>query len=277
MNWIARRRYPRGLRSEIPIAVTFEVPFLEDGGHRVGPANLEWSHRVIGARRAAMEEFSQWAAGPGRVAFTIFPADFDTNGPHRLVLQTRIRTVGLTDLWELEPPHEPFNFEFDPMLRLDAIMTLPDGTRDALVTQSISLESGVVGNAVTTTYLSLGDEWTMRNPPRLTVRLPLPCDLAHAVSLEIDGITERFNGGCLLVSGQGLPRDASAAEPGAVRVQTIGPVVAPPAGAIERPGVRRVRVWLEPALDRGWADPAIRSIWPGQTTTNWVEIDVVRR
>ena len=109
------------LRGEIPITVTYEVPFLEDGGRRVGPSNLEWSHRVLGARRVALEEFSPWVAGPGRVAFTIFPGDFETNGPHRLVLQTRIRTTGLTDSWELEPPHEPFNFEFDPILRLDAI------------------------------------------------------------------------------------------------------------------------------------------------------------
>ena len=95
---------------------------------------------MLGARRAAMEEFSPWAPGPGRLAFTIFAGDFDTNGPHRLVLQTRIRTTGLTDSWELEPPHEPFNFEFDPILRLDAILTLPDATRDESVMQAIRLE-----------------------------------------------------------------------------------------------------------------------------------------
>ena len=140
VTWSARRRYPRALRGEIPITVTYDVPFLEEGGRRVGPANLEWSHRVLGARRAAIEEFSPWAPGPGRVAFTIFPGDFETNGPHRLVLQTRIRTAGLTDSWELEPPHEPFNFEFDPILRLDAILTLPDATRDESVARAIRLE-----------------------------------------------------------------------------------------------------------------------------------------
>ena len=47
---------------------------------------------------------------------------------------------GLTDSWQLEPPHVPFNFEFDPVLRLDAILTLPDATRDLSVTRAIQLE-----------------------------------------------------------------------------------------------------------------------------------------
>jgi hypothetical protein len=278
VTWSARRRYPRSLRGEIPITVTYDVPFLEDGGRRVGPANLEWSHRVLGARRAAIEEFSPWAPGPGRVAFTIFPGDFETNGPHRLVLQTRIRTAGLTDSWELEPPHEPFNFEFDPILRLDAILTLPDATRDESVVRAVRLEpGGGGGGGQTVTYLSLGDEWTLRNPPLLAVALPLPCDLAHAISIELEGIAERFKAGILLVSGQGLPRQISAQETAVIRRIELGPVVPLPRGLIERPGPRRMRILLEAALESGWADPDIRSIWPGQTQTDWVEVEVVRR
>jgi hypothetical protein len=276
VTWSARRRYPRALRGEIPITVTYDVPFLEDGGHRVGPANLEWSHRVLGARRAAIEEFSPWIPGPGRVAFTIFPGDFETNGPHRLVLQTRIRTAGLTDSWELEPPHEPFNFEFDPILRLDAIVTLHDATRDESVARAIQLEPRAAdGEQVT--YLSLGDEWTLRNPPRIAVTLPLPCDLAHAIAIELDGIAERFNSGFLLVSGQGLPRQYSTQGEAVIRRLELGPVVPLAQGLIERPGPRRMRIWLEAALDSGWADPDIRSIWPGGTQTDWVEVEVVRR
>ena len=56
-------------------------PFSKMAGRRVGPANLEWSHRVLGARRAAIEEFSPWAAGPGRVAFTHFPRRFRDQWP----------------------------------------------------------------------------------------------------------------------------------------------------------------------------------------------------
>jgi hypothetical protein len=276
VTWNARRRYPRALRGEIPITVTYDVPFLEDGGRRVGPANLEWSHRVLGARRAAIEEFSPWAPGPGRAAFTIFPGDFETNGPHRLVLQTRIRTVGLTDSWELEPPHEPFNFEFDPILRLDAIFTLPDATRDESVARAIRLEPAARGDGENVTYLSLGDEWTLRNPPRLTVTLPLSCDLAHTISIELEGIAERFNGGFLLVSGQGLPRQTSDQANAVIRRFELGPIVPLPRGLIERPGPRRMRIWLEPDLDSGWADPNIRSIWPGRTQTDWVEVEVVR-
>ena len=277
VTWSARRRYPRALRGEIPITVAYDVPFLEKGGRRVGPSNLEWSHRVLGARRAAIEEFSPWATGPGRVAFTIFPGDFETNGPHRLVLQVRIRTAGLTDSWELEPPHEPFSFEFDPILRLDAILTLADAMRDEAVARAIRLEPDAgAGGGETVTYLSLGDEWTLRNPPRLAVALPLPCDLAHAISIELEGIAERFNAGNLLISGQGLPRQQSSPGEALIRHFPLGPVVPLPRGLIERPGPRRMRIWLEAALDSGWADPGIRSIWPGQMQTDWVEVEVVR-
>src|SRR5262249_40859337 len=79
--WRARRRYPRALQSEIPIAVAFGVPFLSDDGPGVGPSQLEWSYRIVGARRASLELSSPWAAGPGRAEFSLVPSDFDTDGP----------------------------------------------------------------------------------------------------------------------------------------------------------------------------------------------------
>ena len=277
VTWHARRRYPRALRTEIPIAATYEVPFLEDGNQRVGPANLEWSHRVLGARRAATEEFSPWTPGRGRVELTIFPGDFETNGPHRLVLQTRIRTAGLTDSWQIEPPQVPFNFEFDPVLRLDAIMTLPDVARDQSVTQAIKLESDGAGRGEVASYLSLGEEWTIRNPPRLVVATPLFCDLAHTIWVEFEGVAGRFAGGRLVVSGQGQAHPAGTSSEMQLRRFDLGPVTLLPPGAIERPGPRRMRTWLEVDPGSGWADPDIRSIWPGQTQTDWVEVEIMRR
>ncbi len=89
VTWTARRRYPRSLHAAIPIVAAYDVPFLPDEPSHVRGEDLEWSHRVLGARRAALEEFSGWKAGRGDVAFSIVPDDFATNGPHRLVLQTR--------------------------------------------------------------------------------------------------------------------------------------------------------------------------------------------
>jgi hypothetical protein len=123
----------------------------------------------------------------------------------------------------------------------------------------------------------LGDEWTLRNPPRLAVTLPLPCDLAHAITIEVEGISERLGGGCLLISGQGLPRTQASNGGTVVQRHTLGPVAAVPPGVIERPGPRRIRVCLDAALDRGWADPEIRSIWPGRLETGWIEVDILRR
>jgi len=274
--WSARRRYPRALRAEIPISVTYAVPLLHDDGRHVGPANLEWSHRVLGARRAALEEFSPWSAGPGRVSFTIVPGDFETNGPHRLVLETRVRTAGLTDSWEVEPAHIPFTFEFDPILRLDAILTLPDATRDESIVRAIRLEPAVIDDGKPATYRSLGGEWTLRNPPRLAVTVPLPCDLAHAISIEFEGVDGRFPGGRLTLSGQGIQR-LSPGEETAIRRFDLGPIPPLPPDVIDRPGVRRMRVWLEADPDGGWADPDIRSIWPGRTHVDWVDVEIVRR
>ena len=51
-----------------------------------------------------------------------------------------MRTAGLTDSWEFELPHVPFNLEFDPFLELGAITTLPDSNRDEQIQQAIRLE-----------------------------------------------------------------------------------------------------------------------------------------
>jgi hypothetical protein len=273
VTWNARRRYPRAIKAEIPIVVMYEVPFLDGEGGRVSPANLEWSHRILGARRAALEEFSPWISGRGHVAFTIVPGDFPTIGPHRLVLQTRVRTTGLTESWEVEPPHIPFHFEFDPNLDLEAILTLPDAIRDEGIARSIQLEPAAAA-AEASTYLALGDEWALRNQPRIAVAVPLPCDLAHAISIEIEGIEGRFPGGHLIVSGQGLARHESAPGVRHFELSLKRPI---PSGSIAGPGQRRLRIWLEADPESGWADPRVRSIWPGGSRTNWVEVEIMRR
>jgi hypothetical protein len=276
VTWNARRRYPRALRGEIPIAVNFEVPFLDDDGRRVGPSNLEWSHRVLGAGRASLEEYSPWIAGPGRAAFTIVPGDFTTNGPHRLVLQSRARTIGLTDSWELELPHVPFNLEFDPFLKLDAILTLPDSTRDDTVRRAIRLETNPPREGEPATLLSMNTQWALRNPPRLVVATPLPCDLAHAISIEFEGLAGQFAAGSLILTAQGAyPGRASENDVGIHKI-ALGPISQIPPHVIERPELRRLRVSLEARAESGWADPDVRSIWPGRMDTNWVEVDIVR-
>src|SRR5579864_5339890 len=145
VTWRARKRFPRGLRGPIPIAVSYGVPFLREEGLGVHPANLEWSQRVTGAERAGLETFSPWIAGAGRVSIALEPGDFPSNGPHRLVLQTRVRTRGLTSPWEIELPHMQFQFEFDPSLAVDALLTLADETRGQSITRSITLDQPAPG------------------------------------------------------------------------------------------------------------------------------------
>ncbi len=272
VEWRARRRYPRGLAAPIPIRVDYGVPFLVDGGPGVGPTHLEWSHRILGAERAGLEAFSPWRAGPGSSEFAIDPADFPTNGPHRLALHARARTVGLTESWEIDLPHLPFSFEFDPILAVDALLTLADDSRGQAIARAIRLEPAE-SPADGPNFLPLTPDLVLRDPPALAVVLPLPCDLAHTLAIEFEGMTGRFPAGVVVVAGQGADPTAV---PSTLRFP-LGAISGLPADAIDRPGARRARAVLTADPDLGWADPDVRSLWPGTLTTEWTEVRVNRR
>lgn len=265
----ARKRYPRGLKAEVPVTLEYGLPFLDSDGSGIRPACLEWSHRVLGARRAGLEQDSPWTPGPVRATFTIVPDDFDDDGPHALVAQVRVRTAGLTDSWELALPHARFGFEFDPVLRVEALLALPDERRAAEFSGRVRLAAAQSG--AVPSFLPLSDTLALRGPPMLEVDLPLPADLAHEVALEFEGFPGRYSAGVLIVSGQGGRR----AGPGPTFRQGLD---APPlAVPFERPGRQRMRAVLSADPHRAWADPDVRSLWPGPIETGWVEVEVVRR
>lgn len=272
VSWKARRRYPRGLKVPIPIEASYGVPFLVEGGPGVGPMNLVWSHRILGAERAGLEEDSAWIKGPGLARFEVIPSDFPTLGPHRLALAAKVRVVGLTDSWEIELPHLPFSFEFDPILSVDALLTSLDDARAAAFAKSVRLEPPE-GPASGSHYLDLSPSLVLRDPPDLVVSTPLPCDLAHDLLVEIEGVPGRFRAGSVVISGQG--------EGGLTRVEPrrfpLGPIFGVPPDAIDKPGEVRMRAILTADSDLGWADPDVRSLWPGTITSEWTGVRVVRR
>jgi hypothetical protein len=267
VKWQARRRYPRAIGTEIPITVGYGVPFLSAAGRGIDPARLEWSHRITGARRASLETFSDWTPGHGRAEFSLVPGDFETRGPHKLVLETRVRTAGLTESWQLDLPHIPFSFEFDPLLSVDSLLALPDSSRAEAFAAAVQLARGE------SAFLNLNESLAIRQPPGLSVRTPLPCDLAHSVEVEFEGLAGRFPAGDVLLSGQGIGEPTVAAS----RHFPLASIAPVPADALERPGHRRFRAILTADPDRGWADPDVRSIWPGTIETDWIEVEVVRR
>jgi hypothetical protein len=272
-SWRARRRYPRGLRSAIPILISYGVPFLRDRDGEVGPASLEWSHRIVGARRAALEDFTPWRAGPGSAEFAVVPGDFADDGPHRIVLHARARTAGLTDSWQIDLPQIPFQFEFDPNLSVDALFALADDARGEAIARAVRLERSAPDEGRGPEYLAVGAEMALRDPPALVVEAPLPCDLAHTMEVEFEGIPGRIAAGAVILSGQGLSRG----EAGQPRAFPLDPLSTAPSSAPDRPGPSRLRAILTPDPDRGWADPDVRSIWPGVIETGWVDVQVVRR
>ncbi len=268
VDWKARRRYPRDLTAPIRVVVEYGVPFLRDAEGEVGPAKLAWSHRILGTERASLEEFSPWTQGRGRAAFAVDPADFATNGPHRLVLHAKVRTVGLTESWELDLPHVPFNFELDPALRVDSLLTLPDDARGEAIGRSVALDPAVGDADSASRFVPLTDALVLRDPPSLVVRMPLPCDLAHRAEVEFEGVPGRFPAGEVILSGQ-VPGGA-----GPARSYPIAAEIPPGSCPIERPGEVRLRVVLTADPHRGWADPDVRSVWPGTITTGWASARV---
>ena len=78
------------------------------------------------------------------------------------------------------------------------------------------------------------------------------------------------------MSGQGLPHRDPAVVETIVRRFALGPLPPLPSGVIERPAVLRMRLRLVADPQIGWADPDVRSVWPGEMETNWVEVEVVR-
>lgn len=268
VSWRARRRYPRAMTAPIPIEVTYGLPFLEPDGPGIGPDDLEWSHRIAGAERAALELPSDWKAGHGRASFSVDPGDFPTNGPHRLVLKAKARTSDrLTSNWEAEPPHVPFPIEFDPRLSLDALFTLPDVAKEAEIASAVRLMSpGSSGDDPR--FLDLPGAFVVRDPPVLRVDLPLPSDLAHRVSIEFAGKPGLIPAGSLVVSAQGGKGSID---------RPLGPIEGELAEPFEGPGEHRIRVVLRPDPGLGWADPDIRSLWPGEITTGWAPVRIIRR
>ncbi|WZO96459.1 hypothetical protein EP7_003452 [Isosphaeraceae bacterium EP7] len=273
VDWSLRRRYPRGLEVAFPVSVSFGVPFLAEGGDGLKPSNLEWSYRVMGTERAALESYSEWAPGPISARFELNPGDFQGEGTHRLVLHARARTKDLTEQWQLDLPQVNTSFEFDRNLAVDALLTMPDDTRGEAMQKALTL---VPSKGETTepdgssAFLTLNREFVLRDPPLLRLTTPLPSELAHRAYLEFEGIDETYEAGQVVFAG-------TPDEPKGEILRPIGPIAGTGVTGIDAPGLRRLRVVLRPDPQLGWSDPTLRSIWPGTIVTDWVEVRVIRR
>jgi hypothetical protein len=181
--------------------------------------------------------------------------------------------VELTDSWEIELPHVPFSFEFDPRLTTEALYAQTDDDRTRSINSAVRLEPVTAADSGAPCFLHLNEEMALRDPPAIVVTTPIPCDLAHAATLEIEGVPGRFRSTDVVVSGQGEARPAEASRSS----YPLGPIPPIPANSIERPGPRRIRAILSPDPDLGWADPDVRAIWPAEITTGWLDVEIVRK
>ncbi|MFO0956365.1 MAG: hypothetical protein U0800_02730 [Isosphaeraceae bacterium] len=292
VHWTARRRYPRAMGRSIPITVRYGLLFLTPSGDGLGPDDLEWSARITETQRASLEAFTPWAKGEGRLDFAIEPDDFDGTGPHRLVLQARVRPRheageavppgGLAKLtkpspaklenqpaWEQDLPHIPFTFELDPLLQPSALLASADSVREEAIRRAVRLEDAPEGTDPPA-WLPINEDLVIRNPPALTIHAPIPCDLAHSARAEVEGVAGSIPLRAIVVDGQ--PGEARAwrfpLEP------SHQPADRP---TLDRPGNYRFRVVLTPDAELGWASPEVRSVWPQPIVTDWIDVRVIRR
>jgi hypothetical protein len=264
VDWHARRRYPRRMTAPISISLDFRVPFLGKSSEGVAERDLEWSYRLKGTQRLSLETFSPWIAGPGHVSFTVAPEDFAGNGPHRLIFHARVRPKGLTSSWELDLPQSSMSFDFDPSLQVESIQTLHDSERDAAIGRAVTIETSDDEGSVP---YPLNREFALRSTPRIQLSGPLPSDLAHRIELEFDETPGRFPRGSIVAVAEGEFTGRS------FTIASDPPILE---GAIGRTGAYRMRAILTADPSLGWADPDVRSLWPGTIVTAWTDVTIVR-
>ncbi len=276
-RWTARRRYPRAMRGMVPIRVLFGVPSLHGVEGGIEAHGLEWSYRVIGSRRARLETPSEWVGGGRDIEFEIDPADFGGREPHRLVLATQVRSVTpLSSRWEAILPQTVFTFEFDPNLARESLLAGEDEAEAVAMGAGIRLR--VAEPTDPPRFLALSESWSVRDGIELVIDSGHPRDWVHEIWLELEGISGRMGAGAMvaLSRGPGVGAGREVAEGGVMR-RVIGEVVGLASDAISGGGMVRARVVLEPDLDRAWAEPGARSVWPGLWVSEWVLVELIRR
>ena len=255
----------------IPIEASYGVPFLVEGGPGVSAVEPGMVAPGPGGRagRPGGALPLGGRAGPGPVRGR--PRRLPDPGPHRLALAARVRVVGLTDAWELELPHIPFSFEFDPILAVEALLTRRRRPRAEAFARSIRLDAP----PEPTTRPRLPRPRRRPGPPR-----PARPGRRHPPALR-PGPRAWPSSSRASPAGSAPARWSSAARTRARAPATrrfpIGPILGLPPGAIDRPGERRIRAVLTADPDLGWADPDVRSLWPGTLTTDWATVRVIRK
>jgi hypothetical protein len=277
VRWNARRTYPRDIRIPIPIEIRFGTPVLHrDDLPAIEPDWVEWSYRVLGARRAGLELDSPWAPTAQSITFSIIPADFAERGPHRLIFAATARTAPhLSTHWETKLPQVPFTIEFDPALSVVSIQASPDDEESRNIRERIELAPPAEGGP----HWHLGKAWALDRIPTLQVLPGRPRDLAHRVSIEWEQVTVRLEVGTLIQPADRPRHDPDSSEPtGAALPIAWRPESIPdlPSDAFSQAGPVRFRLILEPDPHLAWADPRVRSLWPGSVTSPWCEAAIMR-
>ena len=275
VRWIARRTYPRGLARSIPIAAEFEVPALRD----VAPRRRARAHRMAVEESSARvgrrsKSSARRRPGAGRLTFEVEPGDYAENAPQNLALHARAKTVGLTSIWEHDLPKAPFTFQFDRNLEPSSLLAPMDEARGEAMARAVALEVDADDPEVAK-FTPIGRQLAMRGRPVLRVAA-LPCDLAHAVRLEIEGeLASLLAGGIIALRDQPsalevlpiasdhLPRRCVSEFEGGASSRPPGPQPRCRAGVVEPIGPLGLAGNLDDRVDDGQDRPTLSRGRPG--------------
>lgn len=279
VNWLIRRKYPRGLTGNLGIRADYGLPGTGDADlDRWLVEHLEWSHRVTGTRRASDDQWRSLPSGQGGAFFEIVPQDFPEDGPHRLILHPRVAVRGLTDNWQLDLPAQTTSFEWDDHLQAGALAGMPDDARAEKWREMFGFFE-VFDRVTDSVHSKIDEKFRLFFPPapELSILRPdmtlssLPCDLAHQVYLEFEAVDGRwYLGDWVLPANPELIQGKSVFEMPAELSQSMN------VPRLERAGRYRGRYVLESCPELGWSDPSIRSVWPERIESPWADFEVVR-
>lgn len=274
VSWKQRRKYPRDFSGQFQITALFRLPLLADKSCNEWLRNhLRFETRVTGTRRATDEQWKPLPADSSQLTMEIESRDFPEDSIHRLMLFIRVKTEGLTSDWSLDLPGQATSFEWDHHLKSMALKAESDEKEAMIMQEALAWELIADADEMQLQNVAISPGFAIHHPPVAMLAIPLPRDIAHEAMLEIEEVSSNIRLKKWVIASRG---SVSTAEKQfkQIPLEMMGLI---DDSAISRAGKYRARLLLNPKPELGWADPEIRSVWPGRLTSPWVEIEIVRR
>lgn len=272
--WKQRRKYPRDYDGKFQIHALMCLPKIHDESCRNWLSqHLRWETRVTGTRKATDDQWRVIPHSEMQLQIHIESRDFPEDCVHRVMFFTRVSTNELTSNWTLDLPGQATTFEWDQHLKSGALKADFDEKEATIMQEALAWERNAEPDTMQPQLVAISSGFAIHRPPLAILTVPLPRDIAHEAVLEIEEVSSNIKLKSYVIASRGsvtTPHKQRKVIP----LEIAGLI---DDSAISRAGKYRARINLQPKSEMGWADPEIRSVWPGPLASPWVEIEIVRR